>query len=67
MPGSPLNLGLNTNRTSPQFALGASVDFNRSKKLAIRFAPDLILEHWGTETREFFYISGGIIYRFGNK
>ena len=65
--GSPLNLGLYTNRTSPQFALGASVDFNRYKQLAIRFAPDLILEHWGTETREFFYISGGIIYRFGNK
>jgi hypothetical protein len=65
--GSAVNLGLYTNRTSPQFALGASLDFNRSKKLAIRFAPDLILEHWGTETREFFYISGGVIYRFGKK
>jgi len=63
----PVDLGLYTNRTRPQFALGTSVDFNASKKWAVRFAPDLILEHWGTETREFFYISGGIVYRFGKK
>jgi len=56
-----------TNRTKPMFALGGSVDFNRSKNFAIRFSPDLILEHYGTETREFFSASAGILYRFGQK
>jgi hypothetical protein len=59
--------GLYSNRTKPMAALGASVDFNLSKKMAIRLSPDLILEHFGTETREFFAISGGVIYRFGKK
>ena len=51
----------------PMAALGGSMDFNRSKKLAVRLSPDLILEHFGTETREFFSISGGVVYRFGKK
>ena len=38
-----------------------------SKKLAIRLSPDLILEHFGTETREFVAVSGGVVYRFGKK
>jgi hypothetical protein len=59
--------GLYTNRTKPIFALGGSIDFNRSKNLAVRLSPDLILEHFGTETREFFSISGGVIYRFGKR
>jgi hypothetical protein len=57
-------VGLYSNRTSPIFAVGASADFNRSKNLAIRLSPDLIVEHFGTETRTFFAISGGIVYRF---
>jgi hypothetical protein len=57
-------VGLYSNRTSPIFAAGASADFNRSKNLAIRLSPDLIVEHFGTETRTFFAISGGIVYRF---
>lgn len=61
------NVGLYTNRTKPIFALGGSVDINRSKDVAIRLSPDLILEHFGTETREFFAISGGVIYRFGRR
>jgi hypothetical protein len=60
-------VGLYSNRTSPIFALGGSVDVNESKKIAIRLSPDLILEHFGTETREFFAISGGVVYRFGKK
>jgi hypothetical protein len=60
-------IGLYTNRTKPIAALGGSVDFNRSKNLAVRIQPDLILEHFGTETREFFSISGGVIYRFGKR
>jgi hypothetical protein len=59
--------GLYTNRTKPFAALGASVDFNLSKKWAIRISPDLILEHFGTETREFVAVSGGAIYRFGKR
>jgi hypothetical protein len=43
------------------------VDINRSKNWAIRLSPDLILEHFGTETREFFAISGGVVYRIGKR
>ncbi|HEY6412579.1 MAG TPA: hypothetical protein VIX42_02760 [Edaphobacter sp.] len=60
-------LGLYTNRTAALVALGGSVDFNRSKNLAVRISPDLILEHFGSETRMFFAISGGVIYRFGHR
>ncbi|WP_188759119.1 hypothetical protein [Edaphobacter acidisoli] len=59
--------GLYTNRTKPIAALGGSLDFNLSKRAAIRLQPDLILEHFGTETREFFGISGGMVYRFGKR
>jgi hypothetical protein len=65
--GSVAETGLYTNRTKPIAALGGSVDFNRSKAIAFRLSPDLILEHFGTETREFFAISGGVIYRFGKR
>ena len=59
--------GLYTNRTKPIAALGGSIDFNLLEELAIRLSPDLIFEHFGTETREFFAISGGVIYRFGKQ
>lgn len=62
-----LFIGLYTNRTKPIFALGGSVDFNRSKNLALRLSPDLILEHFGTDTKEFFAISAGVVYRFGHR
>lgn len=61
------DVGLYTNRNAPMFALGGSIDFNRSKNLAIRLSPDLIIEHFGTETREFFAISGGLVYRIGKR
>jgi len=61
------NVGLYTNRVKPMAAIGTSFDFNRSRSIAIRLSPDLILEHFGTETREFFAISGGVVYRFGKK
>jgi hypothetical protein len=60
-------VGLYSNRSAPLFALGGSLDFNRSKDIAIRFSPDLILEHFGNETREFFAISVGVVYRFPTK
>jgi hypothetical protein len=71
VPGTPASnavaVGLYSNRTSPIFAVGGSVDINASRKLAVRLSPDLMLEHFGTETREFFAISGGVMYRFGKK
>ena len=63
----PTTLGMYTNRTKPMVALGGSVDINRSKNWAIRLQPDLILEHFGSETREFFAISGGVVYRIGKR
>ena len=60
-------VGLYNDKTSPIFAVGGSIDFNRSRNWAIRLSPDLILEHFGNEEREFFAISGGIVYRFPKK
>ena len=57
-------VGLYNDHVAPMIALGGSADFNRSKNWAIRLSPDLILEHFGNETREFFAISGGVVYRF---
>ena len=56
-------IGLYANHTAPIFALGGSVDMNRSKNWAVRLSPDLILDEFGSGTREFFAISGGIVYR----
>jgi len=67
IPAQYNRVGLYPNGNAPIFALGGSVDFNRSKNLAIRLSPDLMIEHFGTETREFFAISGGLVYRFGKK
>jgi hypothetical protein len=61
------DVGLYTNRTKPIGAFGGSLDYNRSKNIAFRLSPDLIIEHFGTEYREFFAISGGVIYRFGSR
>ena len=58
------NVGLYSNHAASIFALGGSLDMNRSKNWAIRLSPDLILEHFGNEEREFFSISGGVLYRF---
>lgn len=61
----PEDVGLYSNRTKPIAAVGGSLDVNRSKNFAIRLSPDMIFEHFGTETREFFAISAGVVYRFG--
>jgi hypothetical protein len=57
--------GLYSNRTKPIMALGGSVDFNLKKNWAVRLSPDLMLEHFGSEWREFVAVSGGVIYRWG--
>jgi len=59
------SLGLYCNHAAPWGAAGGSIDFNESGKLAIRLSPDITFEHFGTETREFFGISMGAMYRFG--
>ncbi|MEO6805416.1 MAG: hypothetical protein ABI209_04650, partial [Edaphobacter sp.] len=66
-PVSATDIGLYTNRTSFMAALGGSVDFNYTRNIAIRLQPDLILEHFGTEVREFVSVSGGVVYRFGRR
>ena len=63
----PSAFGLYDNSTSPWGAIGGSIDFNATPKLAVRLSPDLIFEHFGTETREFFSLGGGVVYRFGKR
>jgi hypothetical protein len=65
--GQTGNLGLYCNHTAPWGMAGGSIDFNESARLAIRLQPDIVFEHFGTETREFFSISLGALYRFGTK
>lgn len=59
--------GLYTNRTSFMGVAGGSLDFNRSARWALRLSPEIVFEHFGTELREFVYVSGGVVYRFGNR
>lgn len=59
------NVGLYCNHVAPWAAVGGSIDFNQGPKLAVRLAPELTFEHFGTETREFFGISLGVLYRGG--
>jgi hypothetical protein len=60
-------VGLYSNRTSFWAGLGGSIDFNQGPKWAIRISPDLIMEHFGTELREFVSVGGGVVYRFGKR
>jgi hypothetical protein len=62
-PGQIGNLGMYCNHVAPWGAVGGSIDFNQGQKFAVRLAPDLTFEHFGTETREFFGISLGLLYR----
>ena len=64
-PGQLGNLGMYCNHMAPWGALGGSIDFNQGPKFAVRLAPDLTMEHFGTETRFFFGISLGVLYRGG--
>lgn len=59
--------GLYSNRTSAMGVAGGSLDFNRSARLAIRLSPEIVFEHFGNELREYVYVSGGVIYRFGER
>lgn len=61
------NVGMYCNGMAPWGAVGGSLDFNQGQKFAVRLAPDLTFEHFGTETREFFGISLGVVYRGGRR
>jgi hypothetical protein len=63
--GAQGTLGLYCNHVAPYGAVGGSIEFNQSAKLAVRLQPDLTFERFGTETREFFSISAGVVYRIG--
>ena len=66
-PGQTGNLGLYCNGTAAFAAVGGSIDFNYAPRVAVRLQPDLTFEHFGTETREFFSISAGLVYKFGKR
>ncbi|HXS13536.1 MAG TPA: hypothetical protein VN734_12590 [Acidobacteriaceae bacterium] len=66
-PNQSTNLGLYCNHMAPWGAVGGSIDFNQGQKFAIRLSPDLTFEHFGTETREYFGISLGVVYRGGRR
>lgn len=64
---APELVGLYSNRTKPMGVIGGSLDLNRSAWLGIRVSPDIVFEHFGAETREFVAVSGGLVYRFGQR
>jgi hypothetical protein len=66
-PGPHGDLQLYCNHVAPWAMAGGSIEFNESARLAIRVQPDLIFEHFGTETREFVSVSAGVVYRLGKK
>jgi hypothetical protein len=66
-PGQNGTIALYCNHMAAYGAVGGSIEFNQSQKLAIRLQPDLTFEHFGTELREYFAISLGAVYRFGKK
>ncbi len=59
--------GLYTNRNSAIGTAGGSIDFNRSARFAVRISPEIVFEHFGNELREFVSVSGGVVYRFGDR
>lgn len=59
--------GLYSDRSAGMGVVGASIDFNKSARWAIRLQPEMLFEHFGTETREFVSVSAGVVYRFGKR
>jgi hypothetical protein len=59
--------GLYDNISKPMEVAGGSLDYNVSRKWAVRLSPDLIVEQFGPGSREFFSISGGLVYRIGSR
>jgi hypothetical protein len=63
----PNNLGLFCNSTKGQAVAGLSLDINHGPRWAIRLAPEVVFDHRSSELREFFYLAGGVVYRFGHR
>lgn len=59
--------GFYNNITKPIEAAGGSLDFNTSKNFAVRLSPDVVLEQFGPGSREFFSITGGLVWRIGKR
>jgi len=59
--------GFYNNETKPIEAAGGAFDFNLSKNFALRLAPDVVFEQFGPGSRQYFYISGGLVWRIGKK
>ena len=59
------SVGLYSNRSTGWGAAGGSIDFNQGAKVAVRLSQDINFEHYGTETREFYSVSLGVLYRLG--
>ncbi len=66
-PPTTTAVGLYSNRSAGWGVAGGSIDFNQGPKFTVRLSPDLVFEHFGTDTKEFFSISAGVMYRFGKK
>jgi hypothetical protein len=66
-PPTTTAVGLYSNHTAGWGAAGGSIDFNQGPKFSVRLSPDIVFEHFGTDTKEFFSISLGVLYRFGKK
>jgi hypothetical protein len=67
VPPSTQSVGVYSNHTAGWGVAGGSIDFNQGPKFSVRLSPDLVFEHFGTDTKEFFSISLGVMYRFGKK
>ena len=64
-PGqTPGSLGLFSNGFALATAGGASVDLNRSPKLALRLSSDYLVTRFGGVSQKEFAFSVGILYRF---
>jgi hypothetical protein len=64
-PGqTPGSLGLFSNGFALATAAGASVDLNRSPKLALRLSSDFLVTRFGDISQMEFAFSAGILYRF---
>ncbi len=66
-PGQVGNLHLYCNHWAPYGTAGSNIDFNQSHNLAVRLQPTLIFDHFGTNTKYFFAISLGVLWRFGHR
>lgn len=66
-PYTPAQVGLFNNQLNFAGDAGAAIDLNRSSKIALRIAPDMLVTHYGGNFAPDFSIAVGILYRFDAK